>query len=557
MSNDVLIVGAGPTGLLLAAGLARYGIKPRLIDRNSHPSQNSKAIGVFARTLEVFEDLGVAEEAISTGVPLRAYNIHVDDKHIQLNLDEGNSFLPNLIVLPQSQTEAILGKLVERLGVSIERSVELTALEQDRDGVTTTLFYADGREEQCRSNWLIGCDGAGSTVRKTAEIMDEETTIPSFAVLADVETEIPLANDEFHAFVSADGIFGVIPLSLKNHWRLIADLPTDAEILNDFNLKLFEDIAKKRSHLQLTLTNSLWTSSFRFRQRMVSQCRKGRIFVAGDALSSHSPVRGQGMNTGLQDAYNLAWKLALAICDRASIELLNSYQAERLPISKALLTGTDLVTRGVLLRNPLIGQMRRAVASLVAEFNPIQKRIIETLSELNLNYRNSPIVQEDPALLLSLHTKRPSLKNWFAFENAPKAGDRAPDVYIQTVDGTRRLFDLFSNRLKHTLLLFAGKAIKPISYHNLNQKAQEFAKAFPDEFIAYIVLPTDRVPEAIALNSLPRSVLLDPQAQCHQLYGARGECMYLIRPDGYIGCRSQSTEIDKLKTYLHKLSFTS
>ncbi|MCU0534177.1 MAG: hypothetical protein MUD14_09815 [Hydrococcus sp. Prado102] len=143
------------------------------------------------------------------------------------------------------------------------------------------------------------------------------------------------------------------------------------------------------------------------------------------------------------------------------------------------------------------------------------------------------------------------------FRNAPKAGDRAPDVNIRTADGTRRLFQVLSDRLKHTLLLFAGTATKSETYQNLSQIAQAFANTFPDEFIVYVVFPTERFRNAIALNSSPRSILLDPQAQCHQHYGATGQCLYLIRPDGYIGYRSQSTEIDKLKTYLQKLSFTS
>lgn len=549
MSNDVLIVGAGPTGLLLAAGLARYGIKPRLIDRNPQPSQTSKAIGVFARTLELFEDLGVAEEAIAQGIPIRAFNVHIGNKQIELDLQQGKSFLPTLVVLPQSQTEAILEQLVEQSGITIERSVELTDLEQDNQGVIATLTHADGHQEQCYSQWLIGCDGAGSTVRKAARISDEGKTIPSLAVLADVEAEIPLANDEFHAFVSGEGIVGIIPLSQQNCWRLIADLPPEKTIADEPDLSLFEEMARTRANLQIALKKSIWTSSFRFRQRMVSECRKGRIFVAGDALSSHSPVGGQGMNTGLQDAYNLAWKLALVIRNQASAELLDSYQAERLPISKTLLMETEFLTRGILQRNPVVGQIRGAIATVIARVSPIQQQIINTLSELNINYRNSPIVQNDPAFLFSLHTQQPSLKNWLAFRNGPKAGERTPDIKLHTPEGKKRLFQVLSNSLKHTLLLFAGTTL---DLEHLHQIVEKFSNAFPDKLLLYVVLPTTSIPETLS-NCV--SVLLDPEQEGHHCYGATGACWYLIRPDGYIGCRSQSMDCDRLKIYFQILRF--
>jgi 2-polyprenyl-6-methoxyphenol hydroxylase-like FAD-dependent oxidoreductase len=547
---QVLIVGAGPTGLLLAAGLARYGIKPRLIDKNPYPSKTSKAIGVFARTLEVFDDFGVAEEAIASGSIIQGFNLYDEgDRIAHISLDNQDSLIPKAISLPQSETEAILTRLLERLGVTIERSVNLTALAQDADGVTATLTHANGQAERCQAAWLIGCDGSKSTVRQTAGFEDNSTSIPATFALADVEADLPLSHHEAHALTTTEGVLLYFPLPSQNHWRIIVDLPSDSNLPDQPDLGFIQQLAGARSPFTPDLTHLLWSSKFRIRQRMVNQCRKGRIFVAGDALSSHSPVGGQGMNTALQDAYNLAWKLALVIDNQASPELLNSYEAERLPISKRLLTATGLMTRALTSRHSGLRWLRRFVVSSAMGLDPVQKQMINTLTELNINYRHSPVVQE-PAFSDLLHTEQLSFKHWLAFRNAPRAGDRAPDATVETSAGSKRLHQLFSHELKHSLLLFGGTSTKPKAYAKLGQLAQEFADTFLDQLSVHIILPFESIPAP--LDRL-HAVLLDPQTECHQRYGATGECLYLIRPDGYVGDRSQSLSIDQLRAYFQKI----
>lgn len=551
MSVDILIVGAGPTGLLLAAQLARYGIKPRLVDKNPEPSKTSKAIAVFARTLEIFDHLGIAEEAMKRGRKLNQFNFYADRKRIvDLPLDRLDSFLPLVLCLPQSQTEDILGRLVENLGVKIERSVTFTGLKQDADGVTATLCHPDGREEHCRASWLIGCDGARSTVRQEAGLVDEGANIPGLFILADAETNWSLSPNEVHIFLNSDGVFAVFPLPEENYWRVIADLPPDRSLPEDPDLKVFEQLANERSRLETQLTNPLWTSTFRIRQRMVGKCRAGRVFVAGDALSSHSPVGGQGMNTGLQDAYNLAWKLALVIQNQARAELLDSYQAEREPISKSLLAVTGLATRAITVRNPIFTQARDRIAKFATSFESVQQRIRNTVSELNVNYRNSPIVQEDHPFLIHLHPNEPSLRDWWDFRTQPKAGERAPDVMIETVDGAKRLFQVLSD-LKHNLLLFGGKVAQKVNCAKLSQIAQQVEEKFRDRIDVHIVLLNSLIPEELEWF---KSILLDPQGKCHHRYSATGECLYLIRPDGYIGYRTQPADVSKLWAYLQKIN---
>lgn len=545
MSVDVLIVGAGPTGLLLAAQLARHGIKPRLIDKNPQPSEKSKALALFARTLEIFDDLGIAEEAIARGRKLHGFNFYSDRKHLaQISIDKIDSFFSFVLCLPQYETERLLGECVESLGVKIERLVTFTALEQDADGVTATLSHDDGQQERCRATWLIGCDGARSAVRKSAHLMYTGVDLANPFLLADVRIGWNLSPNEPHLFYHTDGVLAAIPLPEDGYWRIIADLQPDANPPENPDLNLFQQLVVERSHFEVPITESLWMSSFIIRQRMVETPRSGRVIVAGDALSSHSPVGGQGMNTGLQDAYNLAWKLALVIRNQGREELLDSYQAEREPVSKSLLTATEWATRVVTLRNPILQQLRQSLIGFITRFDSLQHRIATTLSELNVNYRTSPIVQEDGEFP---QVGRLNVMDWLDFNRGLKAGDRAPDARVQTVEGARRLFQVLSSP-KHNLLVFEGKSTNPANHARLRQLAGEIEEKFSDRITVHFVALKE--PKESEWHG---SLLLDSQAQCHKRYSAGSECLYLIRPDGYIGYRSQPVDIDKLKAYLWKI----
>ncbi|BDA75624.1 monooxygenase FAD-binding [Calothrix sp. PCC 7716] len=547
MSLDVLIVGAGPTGLLLAAQLARFGIKVRLVDQKPQPDHQSRAISVFARTLEIFDKLGVAEEMIKRGRQLQGINLYTDGKRIaHVSLDNIDSFFPFVLSLPQSETEKILTQLVESLGVKIERDVTFTALEQDNDSVTATLWHPDGEEEHCPCAWLVGCDGARSAVRKAASLVDKSNNIPALFLLADAKTHWQLEKNEFHVFFSSKGELAAFPLPQDNYWRVILDFPADTEAPSNPDVKFFEQQSRERTHLQASFNQPEWISSFRVRQRIVNKCRTGRVFVAGDALASHSPVGGQGMNTGLQDAYNLAWKLALVIQNQASTDLLHSYQAEREPISKSLLTFTELATRGVILSNPIIKQIRSYLASFLTSFGSVQQFIANTLSELNINYAHSPIVGEDKNFSLT------SLIDSLRFRYGLKAGERAPDVMIETVNASKRLYQVLSD-LKHNLLLFGGLDTKKENYTRFIQIAKEIEEQYP-YIKVHLILWESQIPDILDWHQL---ILLDPKGKCHQRYRAFSECLYLIRPDFYIGYRYQGTDVSKLIMHLQKINFFS
>lgn len=536
MAIDVLIVGAGPTGLLLASVLVRCGISLRLIDKSPHPSQASKALSVFARTLEIFEQLGIAEAAIAKGRPLSDIELYAQgDSLAELSFRGIDSAYPFVLSLPQSETEALLASTLGPLGVQVERSVTFTRLSQTAEGVTATLHHGDGQVETCQAKWLVGCDGAGSTVRDVTELTRPATSLDTTIDLADVQLDWDLSPDCFRVFFSNDGVVGVVPLPQENYWRLLVTVPPETESRDQPDLDWVEQAVGMRSHRPVHLSQPIWSSRFSIRQRMVNSARQGRVLLAGDALSSHSPLGGQGMNTGLQDAYNLGWKLALVVQNQAHEALLNSYGAERLPVSRALLRTTAWGTRLMMAQNSMLQPIRRAALGLALRSDWVQHRLVSVLSELTMNYRNSPIVQEEAGTF-----------------NQLKVGDRAPDVELRRDNQPIHLLQVFSPQL-FTLLLFTGQNAEPDDLPQLVQLAQDAEAHFPELITGRIISATNTYPENPPAQPL---LLLDADGEAHHRYGAQQKCLYLIRPDGYISYRSQSLSITPLKTYLHSIGFT-
>ncbi|MBE9110050.1 FAD-dependent monooxygenase [Nodosilinea sp. LEGE 07298] len=530
MPVDVLIVGAGPSGLLLASVLARYGVSLRLIDKSPHPSQASKALSVFARTLEIFEQLGIAEAAIAKGCPLSDIQLYAQGKSLaQVSFQGIDSAYPFVLSLPQSETETLLESTLGPLGVQVERSLTFTDLTQSETGVTATLRDASGQVETCEAAWLIGCDGAGSTVRDVTGLTRPSTSLNATFDLADVQLDWDLSPDCFRVFYGSDGVAGVIPLPQDNYWRLIVTVPPEAESRAEPDLSWVEQAVGGRSHRPVRLSQPIWSSRFSIRQRIVDSVRRGRVLLAGDALSSHSPLGGQGMNTGLQDAYNLGWKLALVVRNQAQAALLDSYGAERLPVSRALLTTTAWGTRFLMTQNPILQPIRRVAMGLAFRSNWVRHRLVSTLSELTVNYRDSPIVQEGVGTFTQL-----------------KVGDRAPDVVLQQDNHPICLVQVLSP-WQFTLLLFAAETAAPQDMTRLVQLAQDAAAQHPGLVTGQVIQP------AIARADPPHQppILLDVEGDAHRRYGAQQPCLYLIRPDGHIGYRSQSLALEPLKTYLH------
>jgi 2-polyprenyl-6-methoxyphenol hydroxylase-like FAD-dependent oxidoreductase len=412
-AESVLIVGAGPVGLTVALELVRFGVPVRIIDKAPAASTTSKALAVWPRTLEMLAASGVTDDLIAAGVRARGNRIfHGDRVLVELNFDTIASAYPFVLFVTQDQTERILTEHLERLGVTIDRGVELTSVLQDEDGISAVLLHGAGTIEATKTAWLIGCDGAHSFIRHALGKSFDGTTNPSDFILADLYLagEHPFSHSAMSMFAHHNGMLAIFPIG-KERFRIIADLgrateehratPTLADV---------QGILDERGPGGLTAHDPVWLSPFRINERQVSSYRTARMFLAGDAAHVHSPAGGQGMNTGIQDACNLAWKLALVVRGEASGDvLLESYDAERHPIAKHVIAQTATLTSVMTLKNQIGQSIRNVVLHALFGIPAVEHAAENVLSEITIGYPKSVLSSTAPDAFI-----------------APKAGARVP-----------------------------------------------------------------------------------------------------------------------------------
>ena len=537
------MVGAGPVGLTAACELLRRGVAVRLVDCCATATDKSKALGVQARTLEVLDAMGLADTFVAAGRKVHGMNVYADGARIvHVDIDDIDSPFSFVLILPQADTERLLAERLTQLGGRVEREVKLTGLTQDAEGVTATLAHPDGREETARFTFLVGCDGAHSTTRKSLGLPFDGVPYEEAFILADVRIGWDLPDDEAHAFITPDGAMAAFPLP-KGRWRIVAEAAIEAPTVDDV-----ARVVRERGAPKAEVRDAGWIAPFRIHRRIVPRYREGRVFLAGDAAHIHSPVGGQGMNTGMQDAYNLAWKLALVVAGAAPDALLDSYDAERRPIAAATLQGTDLAMKVVTLRNPVAREARNRLGALLGSLDVVQKRMLAQTSEIAVNYRGSPIVDERRSSVARATVghrvgEQPTLADWVGFGGGPHPGDRAPDV---TIDDATTLLSLLRHT-RSTLFLFDGAAPTPEGYANLAEIARRTQERWAAHVESWIVVPRRSRPKE--LSDVER-VLLDGKGALHRRYGAGSECLYLVRPDGYVGFRAQPATWGALEEHL-------
>jgi 2-polyprenyl-6-methoxyphenol hydroxylase-like FAD-dependent oxidoreductase len=394
----VLIVGAGPTGLVLALWLARLGVAVRIIDKTAEPGTTSRALAVSARTLELYQQLGMARPLVDGGVKVPGANFWVQGTKVaRLPLDRmggGLTPFPVALIFPQDAHERVLIERLETLGVKVERRTSLVRFDSERECVRATLERDDGSTEVCEAAYLAGCDGARSTVREALAIGFPGGTYSDIFYVADVEGSGPATNGEIHVDLGRSDFLAVFPLKGTGWVRLVGTvIERPADEHGDLT---FDDVRERViGHLKFTIDRVNWFSTYHVHHRVASKFREGRAFLLGDAAHIHSPVGGQGMNTGIGDAVNLAWKLAAVLNGGADDGLLDSYEPERIGFARRLVATTDRVFAIVTDQGPIAWRVRTRLLPLLVpllfRLAAVRRFLFRTVSQIGVNYRDSPL----------------------------------------------------------------------------------------------------------------------------------------------------------------------
>ncbi len=548
---EVLIVGAGPTGLMSAVLLARSGVRVRIFDKNPEQAHESRALAIQARTLELFLALGLADELLKRGTLVTNARLFKDgDAKVELHFEaihRPDTPYAFILIIPQRDTEAVLNDELRRLGVNVERSVEVTGFEQADGGVTAHAKGADGKEFEVRASYLIGGDGAHSIVRKALGLTFEGSAYPQDFLLADCRVEgLPHPSD-FGIFLHDKDFAVYFPLpDGKGMGRIITERSglagdshesVDKQGGKDAPLPLVEEAFRKATNLDVTLHDATWTSLYRVHHRGVDRYGKGRAFVAGDAAHIHSPAGGQGMNTGLQDAANLAWKLVLALRRPGGVPagLLDTYHDERWPVGQRVLKVTDEMFSTMTTQSGWFAAVRNAivprVAGVLSHTDLARAFVFNFLSQLGIYYPPGAFVLDEAG-------QHGQARFW---KHGPACGHRAPNASFAR---HRDVFDLLEGYRFQVLAL----SRKPLASDEIGTLCDGLA-ALPQppglgltsHVVAYCVAgDEERISRAESVDAFTA-------------YGVDHEtpqALYLVRPDGYVAWRADEFDLSRLADYL-------
>lgn len=495
---DVLIVGAGPTGLVLALWLTKLGVAVRIVDKTAEPGTTSRALAIHARTLELYRQLDLADAVVDRGHLVPAVNLWVKGERATRiafgNVGQNLTSFPFLEIFPQDEHERLLIERLEQSGVRVERRTELTHFVDEGDQLLAHLRRPDGSVEICEARYLAGCDGAHSIVRKIMGAGFPGALYRQLFYVADVEAAGPAIDGELHVDLDEADFLAVFPLAGQGRARLIGTVrderATHAELLK------FEDVSRRAiEHMNLDVRRLNWFSTYHVHHRVAERFRAGRAFLLGDAGHIHSPAGGQGMNTGIGDAINLAWKLATVLRGAAPEALLDSYEAERIGFARRLVQTTDRVFTFATAEGRIADLLRTRVAptilSVLASIAPLRKYVFETVSQLSLNYRDSSLSE--------------------GVAGAVRGGDRLPWAPLDDDDN-----------------------FTPLS--SLRWQAHVYGTAKPT------------LSAWCARRDLPLHVF--EWTERHAEAGLARDALYLVRPDAYVGLAALSAGPENIEQYL-------
>jgi 2-polyprenyl-6-methoxyphenol hydroxylase-like FAD-dependent oxidoreductase len=527
-SVEVLVVGAGPTGLSLALQLVRFGVHVRIIDRGADRVHESRALAIQPRTLEVLAGSGVTDELVERGNKNVRLRIHAPGRETGVPLfDLGmpDTAYPYLLFLSQAETERILDEHLATAGITVERGVELVDLTDGTDTAVATLRHADRSDEPVAARYVVGCDGAHSTVRRLAGIGFAGGSYPQTFVLADVEAD-GVQPGAAHAYLSGSGMLFFFPLLHPATWRILAMRPPTDPTPPDAPVALDEVQALTDTYTggAVKVRDPVWMTNFRLQHRAATRYRAGRVFLAGDAAHIHSPAGAQGMNTGIQDAVNLAWKLAHALHGVADAALLDSYHTERAPVGRMVLRFTDRAFTVATSTNPIVRTLRTRLAPrlipLVLKPRAPRAYAFRVLAQLAIRYRHSLLSLDGPD----------------APRHGPKAGDRLPDAPTIHNGQSSTLHGLMAAPGWHLLLCGPAHTWAATEVTSL---AERYAGVLT---VHHLTRPDTSDGGPDPNGPALRRLGLTPADTAH----------YVVRPDGHVGYRAGGTNLTGLTSYLNR-----
>ncbi|TCO11075.1 FAD-dependent monooxygenase [Natronoflexus pectinivorans] len=519
-TTEVLIVGAGPTGLMMACQLALHQVSFRIIDKNTASSQNSGALIVQARTLEIFEQLGIASEAITEGIIADKIDVLYNGEKIAStsikDIGRNLSQFPFLLMLEQSKTEQLMLKFLEKHGCNVERNVRLNSFEEDENRIITGVTMPDGYEQTITSKYLIGADGSRSAVRNSLNIPFNGISYPMPIFIIDCGFISRFSSEVIYFDFSKKSVAGFFPLR-NQRWRVDGSFPGKAKKTNNITLETVTKGLRNWNNLNFDLHNTEWFSVSHSQQKYARNIRIGNCFLAGDSAHVNTPVGAQGMNTGLQDAHNLAWKMAFVLKQKANPELLDSYSTERLGISKGfaqyadaifrLVTNTNLAVR--LFRTFVLKSFFKRIFPKLENNEKSRLMFFKSISQIDIHYKPNYNTYKD-------------LEKPFSRET-PKPGYRLPYIDF-TYENKNTNSHQILNASAYTLLVFAEELTPEI-------------QSISDKYELTTVL----------LKHLPETDTI------YKILGIAHTGYYLIRPDMYIEIRSATTDTENLNSHLNRL----
>jgi len=420
--TQVLIVGAGPSGLMMAAQLLRYGVQPIIIDSKDGPTTHSKALAVQARSMEIYRQMGVVDKVINNGKPAQGVVFNQAGKQqasLSLyNIGKGSTLFPYILMYPQSKNERLLLDYLTQNCCPVYWNTTLINLQQNADGATAQLKNNED-EYTLTCDWVIGADGAHSVVRKQIQIPFNGDTYPRYFYLIDAKLNtFSLTEDYLNMYLGKEGFAGFFPMPDPDNYRIIGNLPEEFGEREDIQVEEILPYLSSVTKTNISIVQNNWFTTYKLHHRMADKFRVQRCFLIGDAAHIHSPVGGQGMNTGLQDAYNLAWKLAGVVNEQIKPTILDSYATERMPVAKELLNTTDRLFNIIMSTNWFARLFKKwllfKILSIAWKSENIKEIFFKQVSQIGISYRDSNI-----NLHLSKSTKT-------------KAGDRLP--YLKLFD---------------------------------------------------------------------------------------------------------------------------